>query len=74
MNTTEEALDLIEKFIEDKYNEYQLLKVYSACPHSVAPIYFHFVYLVDQKLLVTELLEEYGWESIVNYFTLLNSQ
>ena len=63
----QEDNDKIDFFLSQKYNECKLSQLYSACPHSVSPFDFHFVYLKEKKILLSELLQAYGGESIPKY-------
>ena len=50
----------LEKFIQEKFLEYSLMKLYEACPHSSCPLFFNIVQIKMKNIIVTELLMEYA--------------
>jgi len=57
-----------ELFIEEKYNQFGLMKLYNASPHSVIPFDFSIIQLPKSNFLIIEILMEYAGVPISNFF------
>ena len=66
-------IDNIECFLSETIKEYKLLQLSSPSPYTIHPIDFHFVFLKEQKILISELIEPYGGQSIRILFGKLDS-
>jgi len=55
----------IDYFIQEKFLEYSLLKLYSSIPYSTNPLFFRIIYLVSQNMIITELMMDFAGNSFI---------
>ena len=67
-NLNEEDIFNFETFLMNKYREYALVKLYNACPYSAKPNGFHFIYITNQKILVSEMVTIFAGNTLYKAF------
>ena len=66
-------LDIAEEIIQQTFNEYCFMKLFSPCPNSVNPLAFTILKLSKINYICTELLMEHGGNLISEIFPIKDS-